>query len=92
MVEGIKNEKDLVDYMKERESSHKLRSAIGFCKNLLEITAINDKNLKYEERMNFEKCMTENFLVKHGYDYFGKRDLIYVDLYGTDDVIKLKSV
>jgi hypothetical protein len=41
--------------------------------------------------MNFEKCLTENFLVKNGYDYFGKRDLIYLDLYGTDDVMKLKS-
>lgn len=69
----------------------KLRTAIGFCKNMLEITATHDSFLKYEERMNFEKCLTENFLVKYGYDYFGKRDLIYLDLYGSDDVIKLKS-
>lgn len=68
-----------------------MRSAVSFCKNLLEITAVNDRNLKYEERMNFEKCLTENFLVKYGYDYFGKRDLIYIDLYGSDDAAKLFS-
>lgn len=41
--------------------------------------------------MNFEKCMTENFLIKHGNDYFGKRDLIYIDMFGTDDVKRLHS-
>ncbi len=78
-------------FIKEREQSQKLRSAVTFCKNLLEINALSDRNLKYEERVNFEKCLTENFLVKYGYDYFGKRDLIYVDLYGSDDVAKLHS-
>jgi hypothetical protein len=24
--------------------------------------------------------------LKYGNDYFGKRDLIYIDLFGTDDV------
>ena len=41
--------------------------------------------------MNIEKCLTENYLVKHGYDYFGKRDLIYLDLYGSQDVANLNS-
>jgi hypothetical protein len=27
--------------------------------------------------------------VKHGYDYFGKRDLIYIDLFGKSDVRSL---
>jgi hypothetical protein len=92
MGERIESESDFFTYIQERQAATKLRNAIGFCKNLLEITAINDKTLKYEERMNFEKCLTENFLVKHGYDYFGKRDLIYIDLYGNADVDKLASV
>lgn len=50
-----------------------------------------DVDLKYEERVNFEKCLTENYLLKHGMNYFGKRDLIYVDLYGTNDVRSLTS-
>jgi hypothetical protein len=60
-----------------------MRDAIGFCKSHLEIGAKIDRALKFEERVNFEKCLTENYLVKYGYDYFGKRDLIYIDLYGS---------
>ena len=45
-----------------------------------------DFALSYEERVNFEKCLTQNFLMKHGMDYFGKRDLIFIDLFGTKDV------
>ena len=48
-----------------------------------------DLDLKYEERVNFEKCLTENYLMKRGMDYFGKRDLIYIDLYGKNDVRNL---
>ena len=33
-----------------------------------------------------EKCLTENFIVKHGLNYFGKRDLIYIDMRGDQDV------
>lgn len=91
MAEKIKNVDDLKTYLTERQQASKLRSAIGFCKNLLEINAVTDRLLKYEERLNFEKCMTENFLVKHGQDYFGKRDLIYIDLHGTEDVKRLYS-
>lgn len=56
---------------------------------MLEIKALNHKQLNYEERVNFEKCLTENYLLKKGMDYFGKRDLIYLDLYGTKEVERL---
>jgi len=39
-------------------------------------------------RMNMEKCLVNNYLLKHGMDYFGKRDYIYLDMMGTDDVNK----
>jgi hypothetical protein len=91
MVDKIESQEDMLYFMKERALMAKLREAIGFCKNLLEINATTDKNLKYEERMNMEKCLTENFLVKHGYDYFGKRDLIYLDLMAPDDIKRLRS-
>jgi hypothetical protein len=68
-----------------------LREAITYCKNLLEISAVYDGKLKYEERTNFEKCLTENYLLKHGMDYFGKRDLIYIDLLGVDDIKRLRN-
>ena len=83
MVEKIQTEEDFSVFIKERQLAHRLREAVSFCKNTLEISAKADRNLKYEERVNFEKCLTENYLVKHGYDYFGKRDLIYIDLYGA---------
>ena len=66
--------------------AQKLRDAISFCKGSLEITATTDHQLSGEQRVGFERCLTENYLVKHGMDYFGKRDLIYIDLYGTQDV------
>jgi len=75
----------------ERSIANRLREAIGHCKQELEITAMIDLDLEYEERVNFEKCLTENYLMKKGMDYFGKRDLIYLDMYGTNDVRKLLS-
>lgn len=59
---------------------------------MLEIKALADKNLKVEEKNNVERCLTENYLVKYGQNYFGKRDIIYLDLYGTEDVKRLNSV
>ena len=75
----------------ERALASRMREAIGFCKQELEINAMIDLDLKYEERVNFEKCLTENYLMKHGMDYFGKRDLIYIDLYGKNDVRRLTT-
>ncbi len=68
---------------------HRLREAIGFCKDTLEITHAYDVHLKKEERLNFERCLTENYLIKYGENYFGNRDLIYIDLYGPKDLNKL---
>ena len=76
---------------KEKQLSNRMREAIGFCKQELEITKIIDVDIKYEERVNFERCLTENFLMKKGMDYFGKRDVIYVDLFGTQDVKNILS-
>jgi hypothetical protein len=75
----------------ERKLASRLREAIGFCKQELQISAMIDLDLQYEERVNFEKCLTENYLMKRGMDYFGKRDLIYLDMYGTNDVRRLMS-
>ena len=33
-----------------------------------------------------EKCLTENFILKHGLNYFGPKDLIYLDMRGDQDV------
>lgn len=91
MVEKIQSESDFRAFLQEREQVSRLRNAMSFCKNLLEISATADESLSAEERLNFEKCLTENFLVKYGHNYFGKRDLIYLDLYGTQDAQRLTS-
>ena len=69
-----------------------MRDAIGLCKEELEINENIDFALDKGERMNFEKCLTQNFLMKHGMDYFGKRDLIFIDLLGTKDVKNLTTM
>ena len=69
----------------EREKVRRLRHATQFCKDLLEIDARKDHFLGQEEKMNFERCLTEHFLMKKGMDYFGKRDFIYIDMIGTND-------
>lgn len=91
MVEKIATEQDYIAFLKEQAITDRLRDAVGFCKDLLEINATTDKNMKYEERMNMEKCLVQNFLVKYGNDYFGKRDLIYLDLMGPKDIQRLRS-
>ncbi len=39
-------------------------------------------------RMAMETCLVKNYLVKFGNDYFGKRDLIYIDMMGDQDILK----
>lgn len=86
MVEKISNEKDFMDYMREREFSNRLRTAISHCKQALDITVTHDRALKADQKVGFERCLAENYLLKYGKDYFGKRDLIFVDLFGSEDV------
>ena len=42
-----------------------------------------------DQRMAMETCLVKNYLVKHGMDYFGKKDLIYIDMQGDEDVARL---
>ncbi len=45
MGEQITNQEDYLLYLKERALVTKLREAVGFCKDLLEINANMDKKL-----------------------------------------------
>ena len=58
MVEEIKTHDDYLSFVQERFLADRLRTAIGFCKDLLELDQNLDKNVKYEERVNMEKCLT----------------------------------
>jgi hypothetical protein len=92
MVEKVSNERDLTTFLEERKLAQRLRDAISFCKNSLDLgSVLSDHNMKHDERVALENCLTSNYLVKEGMDYFGKRDLIYIDLYGSDDVRNLRQ-
>ena len=91
MGDRLNSNEDVYHYLREREMAGRLRNALTFCKQSLELTALSDRNLSGEQRLGFERCLTENYLLKHGLDYFGKRDLIYIDLFGAEDINNLKS-
>ena len=65
-----------------------MRDAIQHCKNVLQIDPAvqSDVQMIDEDKVNMEKCLTKDFLGRFGEDYFGKRDLIYIDPFGTSDV------
>lgn len=79
-------------YLHERKLVSRLREAIGFCKDELQINHTFSRKLKNDEKINFEKCLTQNYLLKYGDDYFGKRDLIHLDLYAPSDIRKLNEL
>uniref|UniRef100_A0A7S3IXY2 Uncharacterized protein n=1 Tax=Strombidium inclinatum TaxID=197538 RepID=A0A7S3IXY2_9SPIT len=80
--EAIKNERALVS---------KLREAVTFCKHDVGVGhAIVAKELSTEERIDVEKCLVKNYLVPNGWDYFGKRDVIYLDLMSPDHIASQK--
>ena len=68
----------------------RLREAIQFCKGAEGLEEWkSDYKMPYEHRMQMERCLIKNYLIPKGMDYFGKRDLIYLDMSGTDDVVRL---
>jgi hypothetical protein len=48
MAERISNDKDLMQFLREREFSARLRNAISDCKKSLEITVTHDRALNAE--------------------------------------------
>ena len=56
------------------------------CKRKLGWMHIGQSHLNDQQKTTFEQCLIKNFLVPHGWDYFGKRDVIYLDMYDNEDV------
>jgi hypothetical protein len=86
MATPVKTPEDRQIYEHERNLMQKWRDAQSFCKELLSINQRTDEKMPIEDKVNFEKCLTENYLVKYGDDYFGKRDFLYIDLWGSNDI------
>jgi hypothetical protein len=41
--------------------------------------------------MEMEKCLVSNYLIPKGMNYFGNRDLIYIDMQGDKDIGRMYS-
>ena len=50
---------------------------------------MSDKHMDGQRRAVMESCLTKNFLLKFGMDVFGKRDLLYVDMRGNQDIARM---
>lgn len=57
-----------------------LRNAVRFCKKENGIHSKDLSKLGSSERESIENCLNENFLSRDPH-YFGRRDVIYLDLY-----------
>lgn len=72
----------------EQALATRLRAAVQFCKADNGFTMKTDLKMGAEQRTAMEHCLVKNYLLKFGMDYFGKRDLIYIDMQGADDVAR----
>ena len=81
--------------LREKEDRNlitRLREAVQYCKAENNFQYNCDIEMPAEDRMTMEKCLVQNYLLVHGMDYFGKRDLIYIDMQGDKDVARLDNL
>ena len=71
MVKPLTNWSDLPAYIEERDVARRLREAVQFCKSDTGLAQSNDKAMGAPERMLMETCLTKNYLLAKGMDYFG---------------------
>jgi len=67
-----------------------MRQAVQYCKDTNGFSSImSDKHMDGQRRAVMERCLTQSFLLKFGMDVFGKRDLLYVDMRGNQDIARM---
>ena len=82
-----KSAADLQQIAHEQQLNRKWRDAIQHCKDKLDFSHVKqDYELDEDQRMQFEKCLTQDYLLKHGLNYFGERDFLYIDMIGSKDL------
>jgi hypothetical protein len=78
-----------IGYINMRLNEYKLmnkqREAVSFCKTLADVNTNDLSKISNVEKEKIEKCLKENYLNKNP-DYFGKRDVIFLDLYSYDSI------
>merc|ERR1711885_35183 len=86
-MSNIPSPEDMPQIQHEANIVHRIRSAVQFCKGELGMQAImHDHEMGSEQRMEMEKCLISNYLIPRGMNYFGNRDLIYIDMQGDKDI------
>jgi hypothetical protein len=91
MYTFVKTDKERTnpEFITQRIFEHNLmlkqRNAISFCKKALDIKTTNLASLTNEDKEGFEQCLYENFL-KENPDYFGKRNIIFLDLHEYENI------
>ena len=71
----------------------RMRQAVQYCKDTNGFSTImTDRHMTADRRAVMEKCLTQNFLLKFGMDVFGKRDLLYIDMRGDQDVARMYNM
>ena len=77
----------------ERTLATRFRQAVQYCKDTNGFSNImTDRHMGTDGRMKMEKCLTQNFLLKYGMDVFGKRDLLFIDMRGNQDISKMYNM
>lgn len=66
----------------EQDLISRWRQAVGSCKAKMGIPndRLNEMPFSYENSKRMERCLIENYLEPKGWDYFGKRDILYMDM------------
>ena len=86
----VTNVNELPELLQERRLVNRLRQAVQFCKEQTSLSHFyTDVKMTPVNRLAMEQCLVKNYLLKHGNDYFGKRDMIYIDMQGDQDVARL---
>ena len=79
----------LTDLQKQRQDIMRIRGAVGFCKRKLGMNYVRQVDLSDKEKIIMEQCLVRNFLIPKGLNYFGDRQIIYLDMMDNDDVYRM---
>jgi len=71
--------------IKEYEVMKKQREAVSFCKKLTDVYTNDLSKITDDEKNKIEKCLKENYLTRDP-NYFGRRDVIFLDLHNYDSI------
>ena len=92
-MNNLSMQERLQEIVKERTLATRFRQAVQYCKDTSGYSnMMTERHMGPDDRMKMERCLTQNFLLKFGMDVFGKRDLLYIDMRGDQDVAKQYSM